>query len=476
MAKIDLFAINKDNFNHKLSQSREMIVTAVTNNEYSKSKRIKNRVKEMILDSTSHGLPNFFRTDKKCLKIMWLSFFIVCVVISIFLITKDINQYLEYEVVTQIDIINEYPMQFPTISFQFYRGNFIANYSLEENIVNLIYSNSRRKNISGEFEKLNSDLFGDYYKFNSGKNMLNKSISFKNQTTSGQLGGLDIEIFIGRPNEFIFPYDSLGFHISYFAIYVHNNTINSIESIDNPIKLSTGFKTDLVISKVYTDRLPLPYNDCIDDLNELKTYDSLLVKYILTKTKSIYRQKDCLNLCKTQYVIENCNYSSLQIGFSWEVESQINILNESFDCYDKKFEEFALKNIIKYCSSSCPLECDSFEYNIEFLSTVFPSEIYAKVKLMNNPKIKSKYPSDHNITLEDLRSSMVGFNVYFNNFQYTQIKQLPKKEIVDIIAGFGGTLGLFVGLSFLSFVEFIQIIYEIFAIYFENNQSIQGLS
>ncbi len=468
------FAINNDNLNQKLSQSREMIFPA--NNEYSKSQRIKNRVKEMILDSTSHGLPHFFRTDKKCLKTMWLSFFIVCIVISIYLITKDINQYLEYEVVTQIDIINEYPMQFPTISFQFDRGDLKANYSIEENIINLIYSNSRRKNISDEFEKLNSDSFGNYYKFNSGKNMLNQSVPFKIQTTSGESAGLDIEIFIGRPNEFIFPFDSLGFHISYFAIYVHNNTINSIESIDNPIKLSPGFKTDLIISKVYTDRLPLPYNDCIDDLNELKTYDSLLVKYILTKTKSIYRQKDCLNLCKMQYVIENCNYSSIQIGFYWEVETQMNVLKESFDCYDKKVKEFALKNIIEYCSSSCPLECDSYEYNIEFMSTVFPSEIYAKVKLMNNPKIKSKYPLDHNITLEDLRSSMVAFNVYFNSFQYTQIKQLPKKEFVDIISGFGGTLGLFVGLSFLSFVEFIQIIYEIFAIYFETDKSIYNLN
>ena len=39
MAKTDLFSINNDNFNQKSLQSREMIVTAVTNNEYSKSKR-----------------------------------------------------------------------------------------------------------------------------------------------------------------------------------------------------------------------------------------------------------------------------------------------------------------------------------------------------------------------------------------------------------------------------------------------------
>jgi len=169
-----------------------------------------------------------------------------------------------------------------------------------------------------------------------------------------------------------------------------------------------------------------------------------------------------------QYVIENCNYSSIQIAFYWEIERKLDLLNISSDCYLNKVIEFEqIINIIPYCSRSCPLECDSYEYKIEYIyiASLFPSEIYAKTILMNDPKIKSKYPLDHNISLEDLRSSMVAFNVFYKNFQYTQIKQSPKKKFVDIISDFGGTFSLFVGLSFLSFGELIQIIYEIFSIY-----------
>jgi len=437
----------------------------------SKSQKIKQRVKQLIINSTSHGLPHLLRSDILIIKIMWICFFLICFTLSIYFIVNNINQYLKYEVVTIIDLVYEYPIQFPTISLKFNTDNSIAYYSLENNIVNLIYSNVLlNKDIEKEFEQLNTTNHNGsiFYKFNSGKNMKNNLISFRNQTKIGELGGLDAEIFIGRPEEFTFPINSIRFHASYFSIYIHNNSINSFESMDEPIKLTPGFKTNIIINKVHTDRLGPPYNDCIDDLNELKTYDSLLVKYILTKTKSIYRQKDCLNLCKMQYVIENCNYSSIQIAFYWEIERKLDLLNISSDCYLNKVIEFEqIINIIPYCSRSCPLECDSYEYKIEYIyiASLFPSEIYAKTILMNDPKIKSKYPLDHNISLEDLRSSMVAFNVFYNNFQYTQIKQSPKKKFVDIISDFGGTFSLFVGLSFLSFGELIQIIYEIFSIY-----------
>jgi hypothetical protein len=89
-----------------------------------------------------------------------------------------------------------------------------------------------------------------------------------------------------------------------------------------------------------------------------------------------------------------------------------------------------------------------------------------KLQILNNPKIKAKYPLDHNITLEDLRSSLVAFNIYFDSFKLTRIRQMPKRDILDLISNFGGILGLFLGLSFLSFAEIIQAICEILTIYF----------
>jgi hypothetical protein len=129
---------------------------------------------------------------------------------------------------------------------------------------------------------------------------------------------------------------------------------------------------------------------------------------------------------------------------------------------------FLEQNLIELCSS-CPLECNSIEYSIETITSKFPSLSYA-LELMNNPKIKSKYPIGYNITLEDLRESMVQFSVFYTDFHYTYITQIPKFQLVDLVSNFGGLLGLFVGMSFLSFGELIEIFVEVLIILCEKRK------
>ena len=92
---------------------------------------------------------------------------------------------------------------------------------------------------------------------------------------------------------------------------------------------------------------------------------------------------------------------------------------------------------------------------------------------MNNSMIKSNYPPDYNITLEDLRESMIQFNVYYTEFDYTQVSQTPKQKIEDVVSNFGGLLGLFIGMSFLSFGEFIEVIVEVLLIFCEKKNKVK---
>ena len=109
------------------------------------------------------------------------------------------------------------------------------------------------------------------------------------------------------------------------------------------------------------------------------------------------------------------------------------------------------------------------KFQITTSSTNFPSYDYYK-ELINNPKIISKYPSGYNITLEDLKQSLISFEIYYNEMTYTLMLELPKIKIVDLVANLGGILGLFIGISVLSFVEILEIILEIFIILFEKNK------
>jgi hypothetical protein len=185
-------------------------------------------------------------------------------------------------------------------------------------------------------------------------------------------------------------------------LYIHNFSINAVDSTDQPIKLSPGLSTELKISRIFSKKLGEPYNTCLDDLNKLKSSQSILIKHILTKTKSTYRQVDCFDLCHARYIIQTCNLD-IQLDFTWELDPVGN-----YECARKEYEIFLKKGINEHCSFECPLECEWIEYRIEVMTTKFPSAEYAKA-LSNDPKIKEKYPIDYNITYDDLHSSLVSF-------------------------------------------------------------------
>ncbi len=88
-----------------------------------------------------------------------------------------------------------------------------------------LYFENSQKIPERHLEKIKSrSIQGDiYYKFNSGKNISNKLIDFKNQKIIGKNGGLTAEIFIGRPDQF--KVDSFDTHTSFFSLYIHNLSI-----------------------------------------------------------------------------------------------------------------------------------------------------------------------------------------------------------------------------------------------------------
>ena len=71
------------------------------------------------------------------------------------------------------------------------------------------------------------------------------------------------------------------------------------------------------------------------------------------------------------------------------------------------------------------------------------------------------YPQYRNMTNEMLGKNVVYLNVNYANLQYTFINQIPKSDLISLISNIGGTLGLFLGISFFSLVEILEIFMEI---------------
>ncbi len=226
---------------------------------------------------------------------------------------------------------------------------------------------------------------------------------------NGWSGGLGMGLYL-HPNES---------HASSMVYIYQNNLLPVYYEFRSTPKKSE--MTNIVVQKTVQNSLGQPFSDCVS-INDIAFYDSDLVREIL-KLGYSYTQKHCFQLCFNQFC-PNCN------DFDYQ----------------------------KTCSKQCPLECEIVTYQItDMIESFFSLPNSEKEKyrnlLLNNSHVK-------NITDEELFDNLIYINVYFEEIKYTEITQIPKTTPVDLASSIGGSLGLFLGMSFLSFIQLFEIIYE----------------
>ena len=74
-------------------------------------------VYDLIEKSTFHGVPNIIRTEKSITRLIWIMFTILSTIICILIINKSIINYLDYNYITNIDIIYENQWNFQLFQF-----------------------------------------------------------------------------------------------------------------------------------------------------------------------------------------------------------------------------------------------------------------------------------------------------------------------------------------------------------------------
>lgn len=161
-----------------------------------------------------------------------------------------------------------------------------------------------------------------------------------------------------------------------------------------------------------------------------------IIDHILKRNQT-YSQVNCLDLCFDLFYLENnaCGCVNTTLGSVW------------FDCWIRKEQSnlsgctylhksyFYKNKLTTFYSKFCPLECESVSYSITI----------------------NDYENDYESNLTALR-------VYFRSLKHTLIKQYPKLLIFDLISNIGGTLGLFIGVSFVSLFEITEIVAAITSI------------
>ena len=61
-------------------------------------------------------MPNILRAKRKSIRILWATTLLIALIICILLLIRSTSEYLSFDVVTKIQIINVKPVLFPTIT------------------------------------------------------------------------------------------------------------------------------------------------------------------------------------------------------------------------------------------------------------------------------------------------------------------------------------------------------------------------
>ena len=285
-----------------------------TNANISESKAV---IYTVATESTTHGVANMIKTHRTSVRIFWLCVFLGSLSGCTFFITNSIKDYLQYPVVTTVEVYNEVFSPFPAISIcnlntfqtpegvafvkQLLEANNLSSYlnattlkdsNLYSEIREILYFlnanayiNPNRRNFSypldqimtscrynfitctpDEFEWFYHPLYGNCYTFNAASTAI--------ATDTSKLFGFAFEIFIGTPNTTTST--SLVSNTG-LQVVIHNQsyTPTPFEGIETSI----GIQADIAIDRTFSEKLPAPYNDCVEHTNVISdAFDSVLYK------------------------------------------------------------------------------------------------------------------------------------------------------------------------------------------------------
>ena len=393
---------------------------------------LKETVKELCSVSNLYGIPNLVRSKRFDQKILWITFIIGSTIASYFLIKIALFEYLEYKVVTVTESIYEQPTEFPTVSICGYRSTDFTNKTPKDFIKDCYfgYDYACNKSPNNFFEKFTSGEYGQCFRFNSGKNLTNHSVTILESI----IGGIDDSLSI--------RFDK----IVDIAVWIHHrlsppNLDHRNSHANSRIFVPSNCYTEIKVDKVIEVKLGEPYNECLEDVTKFKL-NKTLINFIISNNQK-YSQEKCLELCfDLDYIETNpCECGQVNLGDVW---------NKCWYYYEKKTRNsctwkykvnFYSKSILEKCSKYCPLECTSLSYDIRS-STMLN---------MNITRVK----------------------IYLSSLKYTMISQEPKTQIIDLISNIGGTFGLLIGFSFVTFFEIFELLIEIFIKTFEIRKKIK---
>lgn len=453
------------------------------------NEKIKNAIIDVIQSSSSHGIPNIFKSSNISIKLMWILFTLISAGLFAFMVIDNLMSYFKFEVTTKSRVVFELVSEFPTVTIcninyftSHYSQEIIENYkenykyhnplsdyfklwvkseimrhnqlnypnnfgdSLQKMIVYCVYKGMYCN--QSEFSYFYHPIYGNCYQFNSGFDINNKKIDLKTSFSSDRIDGLKLILNISVHEGLKFMNPNLG-----AVIFIHNHT--TYPMIVDETTVAPKFETNIAVSRTFYQSQPKPYSNCDGNTHDKNNYDSELYKLVHENTKE-YSHILCYYQCIQKHLIDKCNCTMDTIPSFYSS----NNCPFNDDCLTRYLSDipYSLRN----CVEKCPLECEGklFDKTISFIK--YSNPFFETSNYLGTDSIYF----NQTVNSEDLAV----VNIFYKSLTYSSTTENPTKTVIDLLSSIGGVSGLFLGCSLLTFVELIEILMKIILVAKENNK------
>ena len=422
---------------------------------------------EQIESWTTHGIPNVIRSKYIFAKIVWAILFLTAIGFSIYFLYNTVKEYLEFNVTTEVRLINVNELEFPVIticdrnmasndegveylrdlfnatgiSFSDFNLNRYYDYITKEyafkyfypipikdrkrmsaNIGQMlragVYGNAIFDNYQlkeNDFEWIFNPYFGNCYRFNTDSKMKSKA---------------NIPCFLSMNlySRLPFIFEFLDKKQSLF-IQISSKKTNPFKYLDDAVEIPTGVKSMLKISKSVFNKQKRPYSDCdlTEDDNGNIEYPSTFDRKYFDQIKTAgyeYSQSLCISFCQLDKIGNNCTFRASSINAPNNMDNfcpdtNINPFKDNSTIsglFSKYFYNLAID---EDCAKYCPKECKTEKYET-FLT---------------------------NSDLESSRSDFIELRIHFDSISYLNYQESPSISVYNLVSNIGGVVGLLLGIS-----------------------------
>ncbi|KAM7431426.1 hypothetical protein ABFA07_017989 [Porites harrisoni] len=431
--------------------------------------------------TTLHGLHFLFESSSAVRRILWIILMVACMLILAFQLKYCYLKLQSHESLVTKDIEYSKSFLFPAVTIcnqnMLLKSKILGTDAQKylDNIDNLKYV-SRRINSSfnilevakeaghnltvmmkrcswrgqrcgpENFTSFATLLRGLCYTFNSGQ----PGHPLVNATALGISQALSLILDV-QPEEYYgpFSYDATGIKLVLHEQYEWPQ----VENLG--IDLTPGYNTNIRIKRNKHIALKPPFRPPCGTRKLI--------------TSNIYSSSRCLMECGEKKLMEICSCSlpTMLLGETFSA-SKICSAQEIRDCILPNTGLVTSKNC------DCPVECEQVLYSSSLSSAFFPSTHYwDSIYQLLNDSSTNKTKVTITEVQEAIRRRILKVNIFYEDMSTDITRIKPAYGIFDFASDIGGSMGLFLGCSFLTLCEFLDLLIMVCIKYFPRKSNYQ---